>query len=172
MNAMYAEIFGMDPEDLALDDDETKEAVEQMVYEQMVVTAIAEKEKLKVTDDEYNDYVNSIYEDYGYESVEDFESDYSKDSTMEELLQSKVQDFLLDNASITEISEDDYYAQLYGSDEDYEDFSEEDTEDELVLDLETADTEVLSDVELPLDSESETETETASETESVSESST
>lgn len=91
---------------------------------------------------------------------------------MEELLQSKVQDFLLDNASITEISEDDYYAQLYGSDEDYEDFSEEDTEDELVLDLETADTEVLSDVELPLDSESETETETASETESVSESST
>ena len=53
-----------------------------------------------------------------------------------------------------------------------EDFSEEDTEDELVLDLETADTEVLSDVELPLDSESETETETASETESVSESST
>ena len=172
MNAMYAEIFGMDPEDLALDDDETKETVEQMVYEQMVVTAIAEKEKLKVTDDEYSDYVNSIYEDYGYESVEDFESDYSKDSTMEELLQSKVQDFLLDNASITEISEDDYYAQLNGSDEDYEDFSEEDTEDELILDLETADTEVLSDVELPLDSESETETEAASETESVSESST
>ena len=34
---------------------------------------------------------------------------YSKEDTMDEILREKVQNFLLDNATITEVSEDEYY---------------------------------------------------------------
>ncbi|MDO5422932.1 MAG: trigger factor [Eubacteriales bacterium] len=162
INAMYAEMFGMDVEDFELSEEDTKAAVEEMVYEKMVITAIAEKEKLTVTDDEYTDYVNDLYADYGYDSVEDFEADYSKESTMEELLQYKVQDFLVENASITEVSEDEYYADLYGDEEDWddEDLEEEElSEEEVLLD---EDLEILDDVE-ELDETDTEETEEATE---------
>lgn len=108
-NAAYAEMLGLDVSDFALSDEETKEVVESMIYEQMVITEIAEKEKLSVTEEEYTSYVESMLEDYEVSSVEEFESYYSKESTMEELLRSKVQTFLLDNAVVTEVSEEEYY---------------------------------------------------------------
>ena len=54
---------------------------------------------------------------YGMSSVEEFESTYSKESVMDELLREKVQKFLLDNAKVTEVSEDEYY-QEYDEGED------------------------------------------------------
>ena len=87
-----------------------KAAVESMVYEDMVVTSIAEKEKITVSDDEYTQYVENNLDTYGMSSVEEFESTYSKESVMDELLREKVQKFLLDNAKVTEVSEDEYQA--------------------------------------------------------------
>ncbi|MFQ9150474.1 MAG: hypothetical protein ACLR6B_01970 [Blautia sp.] len=57
----------------------SKAAVESMVYEDMVITSIAEKEKLTVSDDEYQKYVEDNLDTYGMSSVEEFESTYSKD---------------------------------------------------------------------------------------------
>lgn len=115
-NAAYAEMFGMDVEDFAMSDEDTKETVESMVYEDMVVTAIAEKEKLSVSDDEYTEYIQNNLENYGMSSLEEFEATYSKESVMDELLREKVQNFLLDNATITEVTEDEYYQEYYGDD--------------------------------------------------------
>lgn len=143
MNAMYAEMFGMDVSDLASDEEETKTSVEEMVYEKMVITAIAEKEKLEVTDDEYDEYLDSLVEEYGYDSPEDFEKDYPRETIEYDLLTSKVLQLLLDNAKITEVSEDEYYDEYYSDvddemvvDEDMEeiDISEEDSDEDMVPD--------------------------------------
>ncbi len=111
MNASFAEMLGMDVADLEGTEEEKKEAVIDMVKEDMVTTAIAEKEDITVSDEEYQSYLEDNYEDYGYDSTESFESDYTKDALMEEILLSKVQDFLLENANITEVTEDEYYGE-------------------------------------------------------------
>ena len=107
--------------------------MESMVYEDMVITSIAEKEKLTVSDDEYQKYVEDNLDTYGMSSVEEFESTYSKDNVMEELLREKVQKLLLDNAKITEVSEEDYYQEYEGgeesSTEDVIDVTMDETED-------------------------------------------
>ena len=128
-------MLGLDVSDFEGTEEETKAAVESMVYEDMVITSIAEKEKLTVSDDEYQKYVEDNLETYGMSSVEEFESTYSKDSVMEELLREKVQKLLLDNAKITEVSEEDYY-------QEYEDGEEYSTED--VIDVTMDETEDVS----------------------------
>lgn len=111
MNASFAEMLGMDVADLEGTEEEKKEAVIDMVNEDMVTTAIAEKEDITVSDEEYTAYLEDNYEDYGYDSAESYESDYTKDVLMEEILLSKVQNFLLENANITEVTEDEYYGE-------------------------------------------------------------
>ena len=126
-------MLGLDVSDFEGTEEETKAAVESMVYEDMVITSIAEKEKLTVSDDEYQKYVEDNLDTYGMGSVEEFESTYSKDSVMEELLREKVQKLLLDNAKITEVSEEDYYQEYEGgeesSTEDVIDVTMDETED-------------------------------------------
>ena len=78
---------------------------------------------------------------YGMSSVEEFESTYSKESVMDELLREKVQKFLLDNAKVTEVSEDEYYqeydeGETY-SDEDVVDLSLDDEAETEIVDADT-----------------------------------
>ena len=100
-----------------------------MVYTEMLTTAIAEKENIAVSDDEYTDYVNSVYEDSGYTSTEEYEEDYTKDETLNTILYNKVMDFLMQNATVTEVSEDEYYEEDTEMDEEAYD-TEEITENE------------------------------------------
>ena len=78
----FADMFGIDVSDIAGSEDDVKSAVEEMVYTEMLTTAIAEKENITVSDDEYTDYVNSVYEESGYTSAEEYEEDYTKDETV------------------------------------------------------------------------------------------
>jgi len=130
-NAYYAEMFGMEVSDFEGTEEETKAAVIELVNQKMVVITIAEKEKLEVTDEEYETYVQENYEEYGYESASEYESAYSKESIVNELLTSKVMEVIIENATITEVSEDEYYGD--SSDDEY---LEEDTDTE-VLEMET-----------------------------------
>jgi trigger factor len=130
LNEAYAEMFGLELSDLELSDEETQSAVEDMVYEYMVCAVIADEEGLSVTDDEYEEYLEENYELYGYESAEEYEEDQTKESIMEEILTEKVQDFLVDNANVTEVTEDEYYEMYYGDDYDDEDYDDEDYDDE------------------------------------------
>ena len=108
---------------------DVKSAVEEMVYTEMLTTAIAEKENITVSDDEYTDYVNSVYEESGYTSAEEYEEDYTKDETVNTILYNKVMDFLMQNATVTEVSEDEYYEEDTEMDEEAYD-TEEITENE------------------------------------------
>ena len=116
MNQQYAEMFGMDVEDLTLGEEDTKSAIEEMVKEKMVATAIAEKEKLTVSDDEYKSYLNDNYEIYGFESAAKYEEAYTKESITEEILMQKIQDFLVEQAKVNEVTEDEYYEMSDDSD--------------------------------------------------------
>jgi trigger factor len=140
LNEAYAEMFGLELSDLELSDEETKATVESMVYEKMVCSLIADKEDLTVSDDEYDQYLEDNYEDYGYESTEDFEESETKESITDTILSEKVQDFLVDNANITEVSEDEYYESYYDDSDDL-DYDEESYDDDLDLDSELEDSE-------------------------------
>ena len=122
-------MFGTDVSDIAGSEDDVKSAVEEMVYTEMLTTAIAEKENIAVSDDEYTDYVNSVYEESGYTSAEEYEEDYTKDETLNTILYNKVMDFLMQNATVTEVSEDEYYEEDTEMDEEAYD-TEEITENE------------------------------------------
>ena len=122
-------MFGTDVSDIAGSEDDVKSAVEEMVYTEMLTTAIAEKENIAVSDDEYPDYVNSVYEESGYTSAEEYEEDYTKDETVNTILYNKVMDFLMQNATVTEVSEDEYYEEDTEMDEEAYD-TEEITENE------------------------------------------
>ena len=119
-------MFGIDVSDIAGSEDDVKSAVEEMVYTEMLTTAIAEKENITVSDDEYTDYV---YEESGYTSAEEYEEDYTKDETVNTILYNKVMDFLMQNATVTEVSEDEYYEEDTEMDEEAYD-TEEITENE------------------------------------------
>ena len=122
-------MFGIDVSDIAGSEDDVKSAVEEMVYTEMLTTAIAEKENITVSDDEYTDYVNSVYEESGYTSAEEYEEDYTKDETVNTILYNKVMDFLMQNATVTEVPEDEYYEEDTEMDEEAYD-TEEITENE------------------------------------------
>lgn len=118
-NNQIAEMFGISVEELYGDDYDPDAAALDYLTEKLVVYAIAEKEDLSVSDEEYQSYVEENYPLYGYETQEEYEKDYAPESTKYELLYDKVLSFLLDNSNLNDISEEEYF-----SDEDI--FSEED----------------------------------------------
>ena len=143
MNEMYAEMLGVDVADLDTDEEETKSTIESIVNEKMVCAAIAAAENISVSDEEYQKYLEDNYALYDYASAAEYEETESKESLMNEILTEKIYNFLIDNAKITEISEDEYY----GDDEDLDDeYLDEDIDlsDDLLLeteDLHAAETE-------------------------------
>lgn len=172
MNQMYAEMFGFDVSELEEDEEDKKSSIEEMVKEEMVCTTIAEKENLTVSDEEYKEYLENNYESYGYESAEEYEEYETKDSITYEILTEKVQNFLLENADITEVTEDEYYGdedeyfddEDYSDDEEYLDGEEEYSDDEEYSSEEALDTEASSEEEnLSDDGQPSTDTETSEE---------
>ena len=93
---------------------------------------LLKRKKLTVSDDEYQKYVEDNLDTYGMSSVEEFESTYSKTVSWKSC-SVKVQKLLLDNAKITEVSEEDYYQEYEGgeesSTEDVIDVTMDETED-------------------------------------------
>ncbi len=135
MNEMYAEMLGVDVADLDTDEEETKSTIESIVNEKMVCAAIAAAENISVSDEEYQKYLEDNYALYDYASAAEYEETESKESLMNEILTEKIYNFLIDNAKITEISEDEYY----GDDEDLDDeYLDEDIDlsDDLLLETE------------------------------------
>lgn len=146
-NEYYASMYGMELEDfmeaMGIDEESKKEEIEYNVNYELIIGAIAQEEGFDCTEKELNDFVNEIYEDYGYESADAFLADYSEDEIGYEVIYEKVVDFLYENASFKEITEDQYLeeqAEMY-SDEEIEDveIEEETGEDETEADETGAD---------------------------------
>lgn len=68
----------------------------------MIINAIAEKENIAVTDEDYSATVAEMAEYYGYEDVAAFEEANGKDLIMDSILSEKVMDFIIANAVITD----------------------------------------------------------------------
>lgn len=152
-NQAFADQLGIEWADLAGEDYDIEEDVLNSVHEELVVYAIAAKEKLEVTDDEFNTFVDDNWELYEYDTKEDFLKDNSEEDLRYSLLYQKVLDFMGENNTFNDIDEDEYY-----SDEDFVDDAsadlEADTDAELELETDVPETEAAS--EMTTEAESET----------------
>ena len=77
-----------------------KESVTEIVKEQLVLKAVAEKEGLEVTKGsaEYKEYMTSYLVEYGYESEEAFINHYGEDSVLESMTYDKALEFVAANS--------------------------------------------------------------------------
>jgi len=151
-NQAFAEQLGIEWTDLAGDDYDIEEDVLNNVHEELVVYAIAAKEKLEVTDDEFNTFVDDNWEMYEYDTKEDFLKDNSEEDLRYSLLYQKVLDFLGENNTFNDIDEDEYYADEDSLDDAYLD-SEDDSDTELDPETETANAEAVSEMTTETESE-------------------
>ena len=151
-NQAFAEQLGIEWADLAGDDYDIEEDVLNNVHEELVVYAIAAKEKLEVTDDEFNTFVDDNWEMYEYDTKEDFLKDNSEEDLRYSLLYQKVLDFLGENNTFNDIDEDEYYADEDSLDDAYLD-SEDDSDTELDPETETSNAEAVSEMTTETESE-------------------
>ena len=148
-NQAFADQLGIELTDLVGEDYDIEEDILAAIHEKLVVYAIAEKEKLTVTDEEFDTYAEDNWELYGYDTKEDFISDYGDEEIRYSLLYDKVLNFLGENYTFHDIDESEYYSD--------EDFTDEVISDEDMMDSveETSETE-LAETE-PVETESETD---------------
>lgn len=114
-NEFYASMYGMSVEEFlemsGIDEETKKEEIEASVNYELVIQEIAKKESIEVTDKEVTEYIESIYAEYGYESVDDFLADYTTEEIKAELVYQKVSDFLYENAKLVDQSEEEFLAE-------------------------------------------------------------
>lgn len=130
-NEYSAAMYGMELDEfeemLGLDDETKKQDIENSVNSELIIGAIAQAEKITCSKKEIQQFAKDNYEDYGYDSADEFLKDYSDEEVGYQITYEKVTDFLYDHAKFTEISEDDYNAQqeaLYDDSEDAGDSEE------------------------------------------------
>lgn len=75
------------------------------VYTKMVEDAIAKKENISLSDDEYKEYLEEYSSYNRYDNVEDFENDYGEESLREQFLSDKIWEFVYDNSKIKEVED-------------------------------------------------------------------
>ncbi|MCM1158862.1 MAG: FKBP-type peptidyl-prolyl cis-trans isomerase [Bacteroidales bacterium] len=133
-NEYYAAMYGMTlegyEETFGLTEEIKEEEINYNVNYELVIGAIAEKEGIDCTETEIMDYVESIYELYGYESAEAFLTDYSEEEVGYQVVLEKVTEFLYENAKKAEISEEEYLEQM--EEEMLEDEFDEEDEEEII----------------------------------------
>lgn len=106
-NQATAEMFGMEVSDLLGEDYDIDEATLEMVNEKLMVYAIADKENISVSEEDYQAYLDENLELYGYESQEEFEKDYPADSLKYDILYEKIMDFLTANTNFNDIADEE-----------------------------------------------------------------
>ena len=87
--------FGVDMEEF---EKQLKEAADYQLKGRLVVKAIADAEKMQVTEEEYQAELSELAETYGAESPEAFEEQYGRDVIEENILFEKVLDFVVGQA--------------------------------------------------------------------------
>lgn len=105
----YASMYGMEMDDfLQLFFNSTYEEFEKLVKEEadavvkqyLILDAVAEAEKIEVTDQEYQDALTAYTSEYGYDTSEEAEEGLGKDAVMQAVLRDKVYELLMNSAII------------------------------------------------------------------------
>ena len=102
LESFVSAYFGMDEEAFEA---ETLAAAEESAKQAMVCLKIAEQENITVSEEEMNTAIEENYASYGYGSVEEFKSAVDLKEYKDSLLLTKIVDFLVENATIAEVSE-------------------------------------------------------------------
>jgi len=106
----YAEMYGMELEEFCQSffgygveelKEESRSSAQEELKTDLLLSAIAKKEKLGITQQEYEEAVKPELEDYGCESIEEFEEEYGKEDYIYEMLYAKVTQYLLDQSKNT-----------------------------------------------------------------------
>ena len=95
-------MYGMDRETFEA---EAMSAAEESAAQALVCLKIAKEENLLIDDDELNASIEERFTEYGYTSAEEFRSLVDLEEYRDSLLLNKVVDFLVENATITEVPE-------------------------------------------------------------------
>ena len=94
--------YGMDAETF---EEETVAAAKISAEQALVCLKIAADENITVTDEEIEQSVEENYAGYGYASAEEFKTTIDMEEYRDSLLLNKIVDFLVENATITEVPE-------------------------------------------------------------------
>ena len=81
--------------------EEVEEGAKKEVASRLIAQAIADKEKISISDDEYKQGVKDYVEEYQYSSEEDLLKDVPEDTIRIELLRNKVKKFVVENSKLT-----------------------------------------------------------------------
>lgn len=132
-NEYNASMYGMEIDEymdlFGLDEETVKQEILDSVNTELIIGAIAQAEKIECSKDEITKFVEDVYEDYEYESPEEFLEDYSEEEVGYEIVYEKVLDFLYENAKYIEITEKEYNEQLEAEEAEDFDIEEEETEE-------------------------------------------
>ena len=102
LESFVSAYYGMDSETFEA---ETVAAAEASAKQALVCLKIAADENISVTDEEMDAKAAERYTEYGYASVEDFKAAVDMEEYRDSLLLNKIVDFLVENATITEVPE-------------------------------------------------------------------
>lgn len=83
-----------------------KKEAEESIKQTELIALIAEKENIKLTDEEYTKQATKLAKDYGYEDLKAFETQYTKKTIEEYLVQEKVLEVLVKNCKQVEKTEE------------------------------------------------------------------
>ena len=102
LETFMAAYYGMDSEAFEA---ENKATAEVSAKQALVCLKIAKEEGISVSDEELNAAVEERYAEYGSTSADDFKAMIDVEEFRDSLLLNKVVDFLVENATITEVTE-------------------------------------------------------------------
>lgn len=102
LNSFVSAYYGLDEEAFEA---ETVIAAEESAKQAMVCLKIAAQENITISEEEMNTAIEENYALYGYGSVEDFKSVVDLQEYKDSLLLTKIVNFLVENAVVTEVSE-------------------------------------------------------------------
>ncbi len=107
----YASYYGYDLETyvtsmsgMTMDEfeDQCREIAIFRIQSPLVMSAIAEAEKLEVSDEEYSTRAKEYMSYYGYQTLEEFEKAYTKEKVMQNIIFDLALDFVVENATAGE----------------------------------------------------------------------
>lgn len=131
---MWAQMSGMEYDELieSMGENALEEEVLKQVNEFLIVRAIAEKEGLDITEENYKEAAEEMAGQYDYNSLEEFEEGFGKNYIMIQIMRERVVNFLYESAEIEEVSQEEYYKEQEEAEED----TSEETEEEIFEEIE------------------------------------
>ncbi len=169
-NEYNAGMYGMELKEyldfFGITDEVRKQDIEDSVNQELIIGVIAKKEGLGCTSKQIKQYAKDVYEDYGYDEVDEFMEDYSEQEIGYQIIYEEVIDFLYKNAKYNEISEEEYLEEQEAEFSD--DYSDED-EEEIELDEESGEKDESEEDDATEESEEKDESEDENTTEKTKE---